>query len=227
MDRAEQFTRPVAAKNWIIYVVPFFLFLLLTEPASWYPELAPFLYIAKTAVVGALLYHWRHRYRVDFTTTLGTRGVAEAVSCGLLVLLIWVFSEPYFFQTGQVAGFNPYAHAGSKELAIALIGIRLLGAAVVVPVMEELFWRSFVMRYLIDPDFHSVKIGTFSWFSFLGVAVLFGLEHHRIVAGIIAGLLYGLLLVHQQNLKGAILAHAVTNLGLGIYVVATGSWMFW
>jgi CAAX prenyl protease-like protein len=108
-----------------------------------------------------------------------------------------------------------------------LIAVRLIGAAVVVPVMEELFWRSFLMRYLINPDFRSVPMGAFSWLSFMGVAILFGLEHHRVVVGIAVGLLYNLLLIHQKNLKGVILAHGVTNLGLGIYVLITGSWMFW
>jgi len=108
-----------------------------------------------------------------------------------------------------------------------LIAVRLIGAAVVVPVMEELFRRFFLMRYLINPDFRSVPMGAFSWFSFLGVAILFGLKHQRVVVGIAVGLLYNLLLIRQKNLKGVILAHAVTNLGLGIYVVATASWMFW
>ena len=61
----------------------------------------------------------------------------------------------------------------------------------------------------------------------MGVAILFGLEHHRIVVGVIAGLLYGLLLVYQKTLRGFVLAHAVTNFGLGVYVVVTGNWAFW
>jgi len=112
-------------------------------------------------------------------------------------------------------------------LQFGLIAVRLFGAAIVVPIMEELFWRSFLMRYLVEVDFRSVAMGTFTWLSFLGVAVLFGLEHHRIIAGIIAGLLYGALLLRQKKLRGVVVAHGVTNLGLGIYVVATGSWMFW
>ena len=108
-----------------------------------------------------------------------------------------------------------------------MIGIRLFGSSVVVSIMEELFWRSFLMRYLVNPDFRSVPMGSFTWFSFLGMAVLFGLEHNRVVVGIIAELLYGLLLVWQKNLKGVIIAHGVTNFGLGIYVLVTGNWMFW
>ena len=61
----------------------------------------------------------------------------------------------------------------------------------------------------------------------IGVAILFGLEHHRIVVGVIAGLLYGLLLLRQKKLRGVVLAHAVTNFGLGVYVLATGNWAFW
>ncbi len=127
----------------------------------------------------------------------------------------------------QSSLFDPQALGRSQTAAIAWIGARLLGSSLVVPVMEELFWRSFLMRYLIKPDFRSVPMGAFTWLSFLGTAILFGLEHHQVVAGVFAGLLYGLLLVHQRNLKGVNLAHGVTNLGLGIYVVITGNWMFW
>jgi CAAX prenyl protease-like protein len=84
-----------------------------------------------------------------------------------------------------------------------------------------------MIRYLIEPNFRTVPIGAFTWLSFLSVAVLFGLEHNRVLVGIIAGLLYGLLLVRQKKLSGVILAHGVTNLGLGIYVLLTGNWMFW
>lgn len=143
------------------------------------------------------------------------------------MLVIWIAPEGYLPQFGQNSGFDPHAFGGSKTAAIGLIAVRLIGAAVIVPVMEELFWRSFLMRYLINPDFRSVPVGAFTWFSFIGVAILFGLEHHRVVVGIIAGLLYGLLLIRQKKLKGVILAHGVTNLGLGIYVLLTGSWMFW
>ena len=146
-----------------------------------------------------------------------------AFFCGVLVLIIWIVPEHYFFQVGEGATFTPYALGESHIAAIGLIGVRLLGSSLVVPVMEELFWRSFIMRYLINPDFRSVPMGAFTWFSFLGVAVLFGLEHNRVIVGIIAGLLYGLLLIRQKNLKGVIIAHAVTNLGLGIYIVVTGN----
>ncbi len=214
-------------KPWLPYVFPFALFLLFTGPVQYFPALTPYLYIAKTVIVGALLWFWRHEYAADVSPGLSPGEWAAAVLCGLLALVIWVAPEGHLFQLDKTSGFDPHALGESKGAAVFLIFVRLIGAAVVVPIMEELFWRSFLMRWMINPDFRSVPMGAFSWLSFLSVAIVFGLEHHRLVVGIAVGLLYNLLLVRQKKLKGAIAAHAVTNLGLGIYVLATGSWMFW
>jgi CAAX prenyl protease-like protein len=97
----------------------------------------------------------------------------------------------------------------------------------VVPLMEELFWRSFAMRFMIRSDFKSVPLGKFSWFSFLIVAIAFGFEHHQWLPGIVAGLVYAGVLYRSKNLFSPILSHAVTNLLLGIYVLSTAKWGFW
>lgn len=212
---------------WSPYVLPFLMFLLFTEPARFFPSLVPCLYIAKTILVGALLWFWRHKYTKDFSLGLSYGEFILAISCGLLVLVLWIAPEGHFYQFDPGTGFNPYALTGTKGAALGLIAVRLIGASIVVPIMEELFWRSFFMRYLIDVNFRSVAMGAFTWLSFLGVAILFGLEHHRIVVGVIAGLFYGLLLVYQKKLKGVVVAHAVTNFGLSVYVLLTGNWAFW
>ncbi len=214
-------------KPWLPYVFPFAVFILFTGLAPLAPALSPCLYIAKTLIVGALLWFWRHEYAVDISPRLSPREWVTALLCGLLALAAWIAAEGYLFQFDRDSCFDPQALGGSNAAAVSLIAFRLIGAAVVAPVMEELFWRSFLMRYLINTDFRSVSMGAFSWLSFLGVGIVFGLEHHRVVVGIAVGLLYNLLLVRQKKLKGVIAAHVVTNLGLGIYVLATGSWMFW
>lgn len=215
------------SRLWMPYVIPFALFMILTEPARFFPVLIPYLYIAKTILVGILLWFWRHKYAADFSSDLSFSAWATAIFCGLLVLVIWIAPDKYQFQLGQSTGFNPYALGDSQAAAAGLIAVRLFGSTLVVPVMEELFWRSFLMRYLVDQKFCSVPMGAFTWLSFVGVAVLFGLEHQRVSAGIIAGLLYGLLLVYQKNLKGVIIAHAITNFGLGVYILITKNWMLW
>ena len=93
--------------------------------------------------------------------------------------------------------------------------------------MEEIFWRSFLIRYIISSDFEKIPIGRFTWSSFLISTVLFGLEHNLFLAGMMAGIAYNLLLYRTKSLAHCIFAHAVTNLLLGIYVLATGKWQFW
>lgn len=227
MSGKKGLVKEVYDKPWFPYVAPFVLFLLLTEPGNHFPALLPYLYVTKTVLVGALLWFWRHKYVDDFSLGLSFGEFMLATLCGLLVLVLWIAPEGVFYQFESGAGFNPYAMTGSTAAAMALIAVRLLGASLVVPIMEELFWRSFLMRYLIEVNFRSVAMGAFTWLSFLGVAVLFGTVHHRIVLGIIAGVLYGLLLVYQKKLRGVTWAHAVTNFGLGVYVLVTGNWAFW
>ena len=219
--------RQLLKKTWVPYVFPFVLFLLLTELARFVPDWSHVLYIGKAMTVGALLWFWRREYAADISLKLSSRECLLAVFSGLLVLIIWIVPEEYLLQFSGHSGFDPFAFGWSSAGTKGLIAVRLLGAAIVVPVMEELFWRSFLLRYLINPDFRTVPPGSFTWFSFISVSILFGLEHHRIVVGIIAGVIYNLLLIRQKKLSGCILAHGVTNLGLGIYVLITGSWMFW
>ncbi len=212
---------------WVPYVIPFAVFMLLTAPVKYVSSYTHFFYIAKTFIVGGLLLFWYREYITDITLRLSFYEVLISLLSGLLVLVIWVAPEKYLFQSGSHTGFNPYSFGWSPGATAGLIAVRLLGAAIVVPVMEELFWRSFILRYIINPDFRKVPLGTFTWGSFLIVVILFGFEHYRIVQGIAAGIIYTLLVIRQKNLMGPILAHGITNLGLGIYVLLTKGWAFW
>jgi len=215
------------SRPWCPYVLPFVLFLLLTEPGRHFSQVAPWLYVTKTFLTVFLLWSFRQIYLQDLSIPLSFRQLVEAIVCGAVVLALWILAEGYLFQLDQRFIFSPkgLGHAVSGQLF--LVGVHLFGSALVVPLMEELFWRSFLMRWLIRADFRSVPLGTFSWFSFLATAILFGLEHNRIVAGVCAGIFYNLLLVHQKNLRGVVLAHGITNFGLGLYVITTGNWQFW
>lgn len=109
-----------------------------------------------------------------------------------------------------------------------LAAIRLFGASIVVPVMEELFWRSFLIRWIINPeDFKNIPLGTFTLSSFAITVVLFGLEHHLWLAGMVAGAIYNGVLYKTRGLWPCVIAHAVTNLTLGIHVLITQEWQWW
>lgn len=93
--------------------------------------------------------------------------------------------------------------------------------------MEELFWRSFLLRYLVNSDFRQVPLGTLTPSALVISVALFGAEHNQWFAGIIAGLLYTLLLYRTKSLFSCIVAHVVTNSLLGVYVLATQKWQYW
>lgn len=186
-----------------------------------------YLYPVKTLIVGYLLYIFKEQYHeltfkdlTNLPATLATCGV------GLLVFALWIKMDWTSGIAGVQQGFNPSLLPG-RNAQITMTFFRVAGAVLVVPLMEELFWRSFLIRYSIDKTFEDVRIGTFTWVSFLSTVVLFGLEHNYILAGIMAGIFYNLLLYRTRSLAQCVLAHAVTNLALAGYVISTGKWQFW
>jgi hypothetical protein len=105
--------------------------------------------------------------------------------------------------------------------------LRLAGAALVVPLMEELFWRSFLLRWVQSQQFLDLAPVQIGLRAILISSVLFGLEHNLWLAGIVAGLAYAWLYRASGNLWPPIIAHAITNLILGVWVLSTGNWQFW
>ena len=113
------------------------------------------------------------------------------------------------------------------RIDVVLATLRLAGAALVVPLMEELFWRSFLARWIDAQNFLSQAPRRLS-FKAIGItSVLFALEHRLWFAGLLAGLLYGWVYRRTGSLWVPVIAHAVTNGALGIWVLRTGSWQFW
>jgi uncharacterized protein len=184
------------------------------------------LYPLKAILVGAVLICFRKHYQEIRLGDLG-RPIFTAASllAGLAVFWLWIHMDWSFGTLGTPSGFDPNVFSGPEK--VGMTATRLAGAVLVVPVMEELFWRSFLIRFIISNEFSKVPIGTFSWASFLITVVLFGLEHHYFLAGMMAGAIFNLLLYSTRSISQCILAHAVANLALGIYVLQTGQWHFW
>ncbi len=133
----------------------------------------------------------------------------------------WLFSNPL---TGSVAGSLPESSRGDT----VLLTLRTLRAAVFVPIAEELFWRGWLMRWIISADFKEIPLGTWSARAFWIVAVLFAVEHGAMWdVGLAAGILYNWWMVRTKSLGDLILAHGVTNACLSAYVVLAGQWQYW
>jgi CAAX prenyl protease-like protein len=185
------------------------------------------LYPVKVLSVALVLLLFRKFYtEIRFRELFCPFVSVSTLAAGVGVFVLWINLDQPFATMGTLRGFDPNLFRG-EGMRLFLIASRLAGAALVVPVMEELFWRSFLIRYIISPDFSNIPIGRFTWPSFLITAVLFGLEHNLFLAGILAGIAYNLLLYYTRSLYACIVAHAVTNLALGIYVLQTGKWYFW
>ena len=108
-----------------------------------------------------------------------------------------------------------------------LVAVRWVGATLLVPVMEELFWRSFLLRWVANPVFEAVDPRRAGLRALVIATFLFMLAHVQWLAAIVAGLAYAWLYMRRGHLWSAVVAHAVTNGALGVWVVATGNWQFW
>ena len=216
------------------YVVPFAVFmgglalvgavrflggtaLLLAKPEFW-------VYPLQTLACGAtLVFFWR---RYDFGR--GGGGLA-ALAAGLLALGLWIAPQILLGGARRLDGFDPTVFSASPLLYWLTVAARFARLVVVVPLVEEIFWRGFLMRFLIREDFSKIPLGAYDRRSFFGVAGVFMIVHSMPdwPAAFLTGILYNGLLVHTKSLGACVAAHAITNLGLGIYIMATRQWGFW
>ncbi len=208
-------------RPWLPYVAPFALFIALAELQRHAPGGAAWLYPARVVLVAALLLLLRRRLVPE-----GGWSAAAAIGTGLVVLVLWILPEGRYPLIGAHEPFDPLGALPLGQ-AYVWIAVRLVGAVAVVPIVEEFFWRGFLIRWLVRPDFRAVPLGTFTWYSFLATSVLFAIEHDRWLPGLIAGVAYNLLCYRTRSLRACILSHAATNLGLGVYVLSTGRWGLW
>ena len=184
------------------------------------------LYLPKVLCVGLLLIVYRKHYlEVRLQDLCDYRATAISLGSGVVVFILWINMD-WVLGGQKPQGFNPEVF-GSGALKGLMVTARVAGAVLVVPIMEELFWRSFLLRYLIDRDFLQVRIGHYSLFSFVAVSVLFGLEHHYVLAGIMAGVLFNVVYYSTRSIMQCIVSHAVANFCLALYVIRTGQWQFW
>ncbi len=147
------------------------------------------------------------------------------VGAGVGVFALWIALDQDWAVLSRSPGFAPVLPGGGIDWLQATA--RIAGFALVVPVMEELFWRSLVLRWIEKHDFLSVAPREVGWRAFAITTVLFAIEHERWLAGALAGAVYNWLYMRSGNLWVPIIAHAVTNGVLGLWVLYTGRWEFW
>jgi CAAX prenyl protease-like protein len=175
-------------------------------------------------VVMVLAVLWRYYDELKDAPPAGAANWGLGVGVGILVFLLWISLDFRPLAFGRGEGFDP---TNDGRISVMIAAVRLAGAALVVPVMEELFWRSFILRFLQHPSFLKVDPGTVGWTAVLLSSGVFASEHRLWFAGFLAGLAYAWLYRRSGNLWVPIISHAVTNLLLGVFVLATGAWWLW
>ncbi len=225
-------SRPVMGVGWLDQdqaprVVPFATYILLLavgQLASGFD--IRWLYPVQVSLVAvALAYFWRRYEELPGLRTMTVGWWALAVIVGAAVFGLWIgLDASWLTIVAPSKGFDP---RDGGRINVLLASFRIAGAALVVPPMEELFWRSFVMRWIDKAAFLSLPPVSCTVKALLWSSVVFGFEHNLWFAGIIAGLAYGWLYRSSGNLWVPTIAHTVTNGLLGVWVLSTGNWQFW
>lgn len=175
---------------------------------------------------GLLLWFWREYGELSAQNLPSPKEAALAAAVGVLVFIAWINLDAPGLRIGEAtASFVPLDAQG--RLQWPLVAVRWVGAALLVPVMEELFWRSFLMRWIDRPQFETVVPQQVSMKAIVLSTFIFMLAHTLWLAAILAGLAYAWLFVRSGKLWLPVIAHAVTNGALGVWVVATSNWTFW
>jgi uncharacterized protein len=212
------------------YVLPFAVFLAFLGIDRFLPFSAEAGYAIRFGIVFALL--------MTVSRPVIPWRVSKIIGSALLgvaVFAIWVgpdvlwpaYRQSWLFNNSLIGSPKSSLHPGVK-VNLTFIVFRVLASVINVPLLEELFWRGWLMRWLISKDFWKVPMGTYASQAFWLVAILFASEHGSYWdVGLVTGVLYNWWLVRTKSLGDCIFSHAVTNACLAAYVLARDQWQYW
>lgn len=202
--------------------------------------------IKSVIVLGLILFlkPWRL-----YNNTLSLGELALGLAGGIIVVALWIIPEMpnvvghnfcniynkfLIFPLGDFPDYYPTLSQNHPSMSYSpercgalLTYARLAGSALVIPAAEEYFFRGFLYRWLESCNFEKVNLKKFYSRSFWIVAIVFGLQHDRFFAGALAGVIYGYIAVKTGKLLPSIIAHSLTNLLLGIFVLHSNMYGFW
>jgi CAAX prenyl protease-like protein len=166
---------------------------------------------------------------------LRVRHWGATLAIGAAVFAVWIAPDllisgyrHFWLFDNAVVGKAATSLSAPAIASWPLLALRMIRAVLIVPIVEELFWRAWMMRWLIDNDFQKVPLGKYAPQAFWIVALLFASEHGSYWdVGLAAGIIYNWWMVRTRSLGDLILAHALTNFILGVYVIAFGKWEYW
>jgi CAAX prenyl protease-like protein len=219
----------VTKAPWFPYIAPFavFMALLALHSVLPLPDLAD--QVLRVSVMLAVLW-FIARPVID----LRVRHVFGSLAIGIGVIVIWVapdllipgYRHFWLFENSLMG--KAATSLSTATLNWPVLALRMFRGVIIVPIVEELFWRAWMMRWLIDNDFEKVPLGKYSAQAFWIVAILFASEHGPYWdVGLVCGIIFNWWIVRTKSLGDLIFTHAVANFALSAYVIATGKWEYW
>ena len=215
----------------LAYVAPFAAYVVLMQAERALALPGQIAYPIRVLTVALVLLFWSRK-----VIPLRASFPLSSVAVGVAVFLIWIGPDVLFGPAWRHLALFENVVTGSAATSLSpvllqsvpFLAIRIAGSAVLVPVVEELFWRGWVMRWLIHTEFLTVPIGQYAPAAFWVTAALFAAEHGSYwEVGLAAGIIYNWWVMRSKNLADAMLAHAVTNGLLAAYVLLFGQWQYW
>ncbi len=149
----------------------------------------------------------------------------RAPAVGVLIAGVWLLFAHFVIPPSPRP---PGLGALPAPWRAAWITARVLAATVTVPIAEELAYRGYLLRRLVDADFQSVSFKDVRWPALAVCAAAFGIMHGSLwFPGILAGLAYGAIAIKTRRISEAVVAHATTNALLAAAVLLFDQWQLW
>ncbi len=240
----------LAEHRWLVFLLPLIVFMLVGSfeppplgkgnPDGLLPripyEYYPIVYTIKialtvAAVVFVLPGYREFPFRVSpLAFVVGVVGIVIWVGLCTLQLetkLLGPLGIDKLLGLGARSAYDPFEEMQAQPAwcAWAFLAVRFFGLVVVVAVIEEFFLRGFVMRYVMDPNWWTVPFGKVNAAAVcLGTLIPVLMHPGELFAAAVWFSMVTLLMIKTKNIWDCVVAHAVTNLLLGIYVVTSGEW---
>jgi CAAX prenyl protease-like protein len=212
------------------YVVPFGVFMLLLAVQPYIPLPQNLEFGLRCVLLAGVLWYFS-RDVISFRL----RQPVASFAIGVAVFLIWIGPDAlipgyrhYWLFSNSITGKAATTLATTSQTDLAALLFRIVRAVVLVPIIEELFWRAWALRWVARTDFETMPLGTYTTASFWLVAALFAAEHGPYwEVGLICGVTYNWWMGKTKSLGDLIFTHAVTNACLCAYVLIAKKWEYW
>jgi CAAX prenyl protease-like protein len=225
-DDCEVDSMTAASRAWIGYSGPMLLFGLFTAAEGLIPRtLYVPAYAIKIAAVAASLVFWKRTLR-DIQPSWSVLAPSVLIGVGVFVAWVGIDAIVPYPHLGERIGFDPFS-LQSSAARLAFLALRFCGLVLVVPVMEELFWRSFLLRWATNADFLPVPMGTFSFSAFGLMVAASAVAHTEWLVAALTSVVFALWLRRTRSLFAAVVAHAAANGALGVYIIRAHEWKYW